>query len=672
MRPAEFTTPRLGDARIGDTAAGRTWFTAAELAEMRLPGLPTTKRKINERAAAETWALRTGAGGAPLARPRQARGGGIEYHLDVLPAATRAAIAASGVAAAAEIVAEPGRSADQLWRWLDCASAAVKAEAQRRLTAVQLVDAFVAAGLTRSAAVAAAAARANVGSSTLWSWLELVAGVAPADRLPHLAPRRTGGGVNADVDAGAWQFLLSDYLRPEQPTFSACYWRCKRDYAEPRGLSLPHEKTLRRKLEREVDGRLVIAKREGAEALRRTLPPQERSVAGLHALEALNIDGHKFDVFVRWADGRVGRPLMVALQDLHSRKIVAHRIDESENALATRLVFADCLNKWGIPRAVVLDNGRAFASKAITGGAKSRFRFKIRDEEPTGVLVALGIEIHWATPYRGQSKPIERAFRDLCDTIAKHPKLAGAYTGNKPDAKPENYGSHAVPIDEFRRVVAACLAAHNAKPGRRTEVCGGVRSFDQAFADSYAVAPVGRATPEQLRLALLTAEERGCDRQTGVVTLEGNRYWCEALSRHAGEKLTVRFDPDNLHTEVHCYDRAGRFIATAPVIEAVGFFDKASANARRGQEKRLRDAVKAQAVAADLLDVAALAAMTPDYADEGPALTPGALRPVRHRGQTAAALKPVAQALPATAPQPSHRPVIDRLADATTRLKLVN
>lgn len=652
---------------------GKEWFTAAELEQLKLPGIPTTKRKINERAAGERWALRTTQAGAPLARPRQARGGGIEYHLDVLPAATRATLAGMGVASAADIVAAPGSTAEQLWRWLDGAGDKVRAEAERRLMAIQLVEGFERAGLTRSASVASAAAQTKVGASTLWSWLELVAGVPIADRLPHLAPRRRGGGAEAEFDSGAWQFLLSDYLRAEQPTWSSCYWRMVNEYAVPRGLAYPVERTLRRKLEREVDGRLIIARREGAEALRRSLPAQERSVAELHALQWLNVDGHKFDVFVRWPataafpEGRIGRPMMVALQDVYSRKLVAHRIDESENALATRLVFGDCFRDWGIPQRCTLDNGRAFASKLITGGAKSRFRFKIRDEEPTGILTALGIEVHWATPYRGQSKPIERAFRDLCDTIAKHPSLAGAYTGNKPDAKPENYGSRAVDIDVFRAVVAAGIAAHNAKPGRRTEMGQGRRSFDQVFAESYAVAPIGKATPEQLRLAMLTAEDRTCDRQTGVVTLEGNRYWAPELSAHAGAKLSLRFDPDDLHGDVHVYDRAGAFICTAPCMAATGFGDKAAAGKRRAQEVEQRRQVRDLAKLHQLMDATQLAAMIPDHADEAPIVPPMVVRPVRHRGQTAAALKGAS----APSPQPFANPVNERLARAT-RLRVVD
>lgn len=642
------------------------WFSAAELAELKLPGLPHHKRKVNERAASDGWALRTGHFGEPLSRPRQTRGGGLEYHVDVLPAAARAAIAAAGVSVVADVSPLPETRAASLWRWFEGTSVKVKDEAKRRMRAIAMVEAYERAGMTRSAAVPSAAARLDMGASTLWSWFKLIEGVAPADRLPHLAPRHRGGGANATIDSGMWQFFLSDFLRLERPTLTSCYGRTVEHYAKPRGLPVPHEKTFRRKLEREVDGRLIIMRREGDEALRRSMPAQERSVLDLHALEVVNIDGHKFDVFVKWPDGRIGRAMMVAIQDIYSRKFLAWRLDESENALSTRLVFADLFKNYGIPRIVVLDNGRAFASKIITGGAKSRFRFKIKDEEPTGVLTALGIETRFALPYRGQSKPIERGFRDLCDTIAKHPSCAGAYTGNRPDAKPENYGSKAIPIDEFRKLVDAGMAAHNAKIGRRTETAQG-RSFDQAFAESYAASPIGRATPEQLRLALLTAEDRTCDRQTGVVSLEGNRYWCAELGAYKGQKLTLRFDPDDLHGVVHVYERGGAFIATAPAIAKTGFTDKAAAGRRRAAEADYRRGVREIEKMHNLLDAQKLAAMLPSYGDEvEPMPTPTVVRPVRHRGQTAAALKPVAA--PAV---PQIAPVDDRFVKAMTRLRAV-
>ena len=658
---------------------GKIWFTAAELADLGLPGLSRAKRKVNERAADDGWALATDAAGAPLARPRQGRGGGLEYHVDLLPAAARAELAARGVSVVADVTATPAElsGADeaairvrQMWSWYDAQSAKAKAEAERRAAAIGAVDAYVAAGMTISAAVPMVADQRGVGASTLWGWFSLIDGIAAADRLPFLAPRRAGGGATAEIDPEAWQLLLSDYLRNSKPTFSACYWRLARGFAAERGLVLPPERTLRRKLEREVDGRLIIASREGAEALRRTLPAQQRSVASLTAMEAVNIDGHRFDVFVRWPDGRVGRATMLAIQDIYSRKILAWRVGETESALQTRLTFADLFARWGIPANCLLDNGRAFASKWISGGAKTRFRFKIKDDEPTGVLTALGVAIHWATPYRGQSKPIERAFRDLCDTIARHPAFEGAYTGNTPLAKPENYGKRAIDIDLFRAIVDEEIAAHNARPGRRTETARG-RSFDDAFAESYAAAAIGKATPEQLRLALLTAEDRPCSRTDSVITLEGNRYWAPELADHAGKRLTIRFDPDNLHGEIHAYTRGGEFIATCPVMEAAGFFTKADAGKRRAEEADLRRRVREMGESHRLLDAKRVAELSRFTTPVDPETTPGAIRPIRHRGQTAAALKPLSQTASIVTANPDQTAVMDRLARGVRKLRAV-
>ncbi|MEO5774909.1 MAG: transposase domain-containing protein [Sphingomicrobium sp.] len=649
------------------SAGSRQYYTAAELAELNLPGLSRAKRKINERALDERWALKTDAAGMPLARPRQGRGGGLEYHLQLLPAAARLELVKRGlvgaVATDVDLNAQPAHC--RSWAWLEAQSSAVKAEAQKRAAIVASVEAFEAGGLTRSAAIGCAAADAGIATSTIWNWLDLINGVERANRLPHLAPRRKGGGAEAAVDDDAWRFFLSDYLRPERPTLSSCYDRLVRDFAAPRGIEIPHRKTLQRKLEREVDGRVIIAKREGAEALRRTLPPQQRTVAGMHAMELVNIDGHKFDVFVRFADGRIGRPLMIATQDIYSRKILSWRIGETESAVLTRLAFADLFKTYGIPRGCLLDNGRAFASKWITGGAKTRFRFKIKEEEPTGLLIALGVKPHWATPHRGQSKPIERAFRDLCDTIAKHPAFAGAYTGNKPDAKPENYGSKAIPIDVFQAGVERGIAAHNAKQGRRTETARGV-SFDAVFEASYQRSPIGRATEEQLRMALLMADETRADRQSGAITLHGNKYWSPEISALAGQKVTIRFDPDDLTLPVHVYDKAGRFLASAGVLAQTGFLDAASAGARARQEREIKKLIRRKEEILDLIDATDLAAMLPAHEDEEPVPMPTVLRPVRHRGQTAAALK---HAQADEQPNPSF---MDRFSDAVPRLRIVD
>lgn len=624
-------------------SGGKIWFTAQEIADFALPGLPKAKRKVNERAEDERWALKVDPAGMPLARPRQGRGGGLEYHLSILPAAARAELVKRGVTMD---VANDDLDVRQtsMWSWFDGQNGKIKAKAEHRMAVIAQVELFEQAGMTRSGAVTNASKMHGTSASTIWNWLALVEGVAPCDRLPHLAPRFKGGGAEAALDPRVWQFLISDYLRPEgPPTFTSCYDRAV-TFAATIGQTLPHPRTLLRKIERDIDPRLIIAKRSGVEALRQTVPPQQRTVASMHAMELVNIDGHKFDVFVKFPDGRIGRPLMIAIADIYSRKFLSWRFGETENAVQTRLAFADLFRKWGIPKGCLLDNGRAFASKWITGGALSRFRFKIREDEPTGLLTSLGIQIHWATPYRGQSKPIERAFRDICSTIATHPAFAGAYTGNRPDAKPENYGARAIPWDEFVRIANAGMHAHNAKLGRRTEMAQARGlSFDQVFEESYRAAPIGKATPEHLRKALLTGEQIRADRKSGHITVAGNRYWAPELSRMSGKLLTIRFDPDDLHQDIHVYTQGDDFVCSAPIYEATGFLDMGAAKARARQEGNLKKAARELERQQDLLTAAQIAAMLPDYSDETDAPEPTVVRAVRHRGNTAAALKPLSE-----------------------------
>jgi putative transposase len=621
----------------------KTWFTAADLAELALPGLPGAKRKINQLAEANRWALQIDRAGQALARPRMGRGGGLEYHVSLLPPAATTELVKRGLLNPQTNPAEPANAPapDQAWAWFDRQPDKVKAEAKRRLLTIEAVERMERGGHTRTAAIATVAGAEEISCATVWGWIALAAGAGANDRLPRLAPRRQGGGAEAEIDDRAWQFFKSDYLRPERPTMSSCYRRLE-SFAAASAIQLPHLKTLQRKLEREVDGRVIIARREGFEALRRVVPAQQRDVSSLAALQLVNIDGHKWDVFVRWPDGHIARPIMIAVADIMSRKFLGWRIGQTESAVQTRLVFGDVFQKWGIPTGCLLDNGRAFASKWITGGAPTRFRFKIRPEDPTGLLTSLGIQNHWATPYRGQSKPIERAFRDLCDEGAKHPAFAGAYTGNRPDAKPDNYGDKAIPLEVFVHYADAFMHAHNARQGRRTQMAQG-RSFDEAFAESYARTPIRRATPEQMRLALLTAENLRADSKSGAINFHGNRYWTDRLSAVAGERVVVRFDPDNLHSDIHVYALDGRYLTSAPVIDAVGFLDIEAAKVRAKQEAELKRRTRELIQMEGLLSPDELVARLPDFEPDDAAPAPSVIRPVRVSatvGQAAAARRP--------------------------------
>ena len=649
------------------SSAAVNWYTAAELAELGLPGLPDSKRRVYDLAANDGWAERTAQDGSPLCRRRSAKGGPTEYHVSLLPDEAQALLVARAVAQ--EQVPEAANDATdgeaEAWAWFELQTNSIRQKAQKRQSILLEVEALVDSGTAKTAAVHAIARKHDVSPRSIGEWFGLVSGANRRNWLPRLAPQYKGGGKQCDIDAEAWQILVSDYLRNEKSAFMACYNRLKEDYADPRGIVLPSAKTLKRRLDREVSELVKRSQREGKEALRRMVPPQMRSVAELHAMELVNTDGHIFDVRCETTDGREFRPVLLGIADVYSRKVLSWRLGESENTTLVRLTFANLFREYGIPNGVLLDNGRAFASKAMTGGAKTRFRGVIKDYETTGVFTMLGIKTHWSLPFRGSSKPIERSWRDLCEEIAKHPSCAGAYTGNKPDAKPENYGSRVIPIAEFEAHVARRIAAHNARMGRATEMARG-SSFDATFALSYAASSIGKATDAELRLALLEAVEKPCNKENGTVTVHGNKYWAPELLELCGKPVVIRYDPDNLRNDVHIYLTTGQYVCAAPVQNKTGFLDQDAAKSRAKAEASVRRTERKYREELELLNAAKVAELLSGHS-EPTQPEPGASRIVRRRGQTAAQLKPKHQAVS----EAVETQFIDNFTAGAARLRVV-
>ncbi len=569
----------------------KTWFSPAELAELQLPDLPSTESGMLRLAKRQRWRELRNAAGEPMARQRRARGGGWEYHYGLLPMRAKAKLVTDHTRAqrAAEAEGEPdepraGRASPELWAWFNRLPDARKAKARDRLRIIQAVEALYHGGLQKNVAVATVARRERIAGSTIYLWLRSVKGLDPADRLAALAPRHKGGAAPAECPPAAWEYLKALYLHHSQPSFEHCYRETVRSGAE-QGWALPCARTMRRRIEA-LWRPLVVYLREGPDALKRLYPPLERDRSQLHALEAVNADFHTFDVTVAMPGAEDGaRPSLIAIQDLYSNKILAWRVDLHPTSTAVRLAFHDVFEAWGIPDHAVLDNGREFASKLITGGQKTRYRNKIKPEECVGLLTELDVRVHWTLPYSGQSKPIERAFKDFCDTISKHRAFEGAYTGNSPAAKPANYGTRVVPFDTFLQVVARGIDLYNAQEGRRTKVCGGVKSFDQVFAESYDRHPIRKASAEHLQMALMTAQAVKARQPSGELHVLGNRFWAPWLTGYIGHTLTVRYDPDDVRSGIEVFRSDGAYLGAADCWAATGFFDQESAR-KHGRERR--------------------------------------------------------------------------------------
>ncbi|MGZ9811256.1 transposase domain-containing protein [Pseudoroseicyclus sp. H15] len=640
-------------------APTQIWWSPSELGDARLPDLPATKRGVTKVAEREGW------GADPQrARRRKGKGGGWEFHWTLLPSRAQQALLAK---AEREEPAEPAAplSRDEAWGAFDALPEGPRARAAERLGVIQAIEALERGGATRSRAVEAVATERGLSARTIWNWFDAIAGVREDDRLPYLAPRHRAAKRSmrrTAVHPDFAKLIRSDYLRPSQPSLTSVYDRACR-IAEAEGIPTVPLHTIRRWAEREITPEALVLGRKGYDALKRLYPAQTRDKTALHAMEGVNGDFHRFDVFVRFPAGpggqreEIARPQMVAFQDLYSGRLLAWRLDRTANSHAVQLCIGDMIKRWGIPEHVLLDNGREFAAKVITGGAPTRFRFKVREDDMSGLLTSLGCKIHWATPYAGQSKPIERAFRDLCDRVAKHPAFEGAYTGNRPDAKPENYGSRAVSLAEFTAVLTDEIERHNQRPDRRSEVAMG-RSFAEVFDESYATAPIRKATEEQRRLWLMGAEGIRANSRNGELHFMGNRYWSDWMIAIRGQRVTARFDRAALWDGLHLYDAAGAYLGHAECQVKAGFFDMDDARSHARNRREWMKATKAEAAAYERMTAAEVADALPTPLPVGEPVKAKVIRPLFN---TTRANKPALERPDEAA---AHQAVI---ADLTTR-----
>ena len=622
----------------------KSHYSAQELVDLSLLSLPRTKKAILTMAKRESWQFQA----------RQGKGGGYEYAFSSLPQATQAELLLKQSAVEIDNVSETPRARKELnylpeviWKPYEKATDKQREHAKAKLAPLHKLDDLVRNGLELMTALDAVAEECDIAKGSLKRWYYQVRSFERPDWLPLLIAKHNNkkSGKEAAFTEEAWEAFKADYFRNEQPQFGSCYERLKRA-ARENGWNIPSASSIKRKIEREVPKLVQVQLREGDHAVMQYYPSMRRTVAEIEALEWINGDGYQHNVFVRWHNGEIVRPKTWIWQDIRTRKILAYRVDLSENSDTIRLSLMDLIWKYGIPKKCTIDNTRAAANKWMTGGVKNRYRFKVKEDDVTGIIPMLGIELLWTSVQfgkgHGQAKPIERAFSHggLGELVDKHPSLAGFYAGENVYNKPDNYngGKDGVDYGTFILAIEDGIRTFNEREGRQTEICQGIYSFSQVFERDYAKAQIRKASAEQMRFLMLMSEAVTL-RKDGTFELEAggkvnnrkNRYLASELIATAHRKVVVKFDPQDLHNKVWVYGLDGVFLAEAKCTDAVAFGDKAKGREHDKARKQMVKAVKAQAKATLTMNAQEAARYQPQFEEEAP-LEPKIIELFRQEG----------------------------------------
>lgn len=226
----------------------KTWWTATEIADARLPDLPGTRQGVEAEAKRSGWREHP-----QLSRQRDGKGGGWEYSWELFPvAARRKLLKDASLTLPAEQPVKPALA--DLHAYYESLPDSVKAKARHRHKVLLSVLEMERSGLTRFVAVDQVARSERVSDRTIWNWFSMVGHADRGDWLYYLAPRNRAAKRSDPKATCSPEFmdrLKSLFLRLEAPTFAQCYRDAVR-LAKAHGWTLLPERTARRRLNQET------------------------------------------------------------------------------------------------------------------------------------------------------------------------------------------------------------------------------------------------------------------------------------------------------------------------------------------------------------------------------------------------------------------------------------
>lgn len=571
------------------------WYSPAQIAAMKLPGLPG-KRAIQIKAKKEGW-------------QGVKKGNGIVYPVSVLPPEAQDALRKRAIKArSSELVAQAAATAVAQ---IDPTNLKTyqRDTMQARAAILAHIDALVLDGASQSKAINTVVAMAKDGTlpaelaelvlvanaragnsarakggrtlsrTTLYDWLkarELAGGKAVA-----LAP-----AAPAEDPIPEWAGPLMDlYARPTKPSLA---WAVEELGKKLRADLVPSYDQARRFLLK-LDTITRNAGRMGPRSLKSYRAYVARDTSELWPTAVYVADGHCFDAEVAHPrHGRPFRPEITSVVDVYTRRIVGWAVGLSENKWDVSAAAVRAFTTCGVCDIWYADNGPGFNNR-------------LWDDELTGLVARLSITKKNSLPYNSQARGvIERLHQTVWVTAAKR---LSTYMGAAMDgeARQRSFkrtrkdialaGSSRLLMDwsDFAEFCEHLVGAyndhpHSELPKTRDPVTGRKRhmSPNEMWADAEAKGWKADVVSDAEADDLFRPYERRQTRRA-LVELFGNSYFAPALEGFHGEDVMVGYDvADASRVWVRALD--GRFITVAKFEgNKASFFAKSVAEQAREQ-----------------------------------------------------------------------------------------
>lgn len=356
----------------------KEWLSPQEIADARLPQIPLTKRGVNELAEREGWNQ-----DAFSARKRAGRGGGMEYHVRLLPTVARVTYHARHIAVGSPSM--PAAANDQPVK-IEAVSSRAALERDARLAIVAQFERFQkGSNLRLEQALKIFCDGWKVGRIKAEDWvLDVVPRVSPRSIKRWSAKKRYGeqlgvdrsqarkgtGVLDAAENGGVRDFILG--LIAHQPHLSADHVRdqVRAEFGDTLKLvSKGSEKQVFVPPVRAFQRTIAILKESEKVALTKlTNPDLFRStmkLAGTGTLRHITSPNMHWQIDASPVDALCidGRHSVYVCIDIATRRVILS-LSKTPRASAVALLLRKAIIAWGVPDEIKTDNGSDFVAKS--------------------------------------------------------------------------------------------------------------------------------------------------------------------------------------------------------------------------------------------------------------------------------------------------------------------
>lgn len=355
----------------------KEWFTAAEIAEAGMAHMPKTRKGVSKFAEREGWNDHPS-----LARRRKGRGGGMEYHLSLLP--TLAQMVYTQKHLSVSLPPAPGEAPPPVETQL---SARARIERDARLAVLQTYATFSRGlgGLSEAARMSAFCDRYAMGYVEVEPWVrELLPTPSPRSLrrwkdARRRAPERLGvdrssarsgtGVLDTANDGKVKAFILALLAQNQHLAAAQVRTLCRDEFGDTltiarRGetfdVAMPPVRAFQRVMKAyKTAFKVPLTKLQNPDHFRSTMKPSGTgSLKHVRHPNALwQIDASPLDALC--TDGRHS---IYACIDIATRRTLIY-VSKTPRASAVGLLLRKALIAWGVPDTIKTDNGSDFTAR---------------------------------------------------------------------------------------------------------------------------------------------------------------------------------------------------------------------------------------------------------------------------------------------------------------------